>query len=261
MDFGGFSGSGVVEDFHRNNYDTEDRPGQGGRGPMVKPSGFQVSLLNSEVNSGAGTESQIESQISEKVQRDKDAAQLRAETLKKIRERREAQKKSDEKGLGGLDGQSMVSGVTGRSKSSRKSLKHGDKLDKRAYAMKKMRDRQNEQKMGGTVASSQFDGSVSKFSVGGTSARSGLDERARALKRMKEKEEKGKQLRLEKAQKKLDSVTELEELGNSKEVLTLTGPKLSSGHGSSKFELHPPVIDEPAKFIDHLGLSDLSKQL
>jgi hypothetical protein len=155
----------------------------------------------------------------------------------------------------------MVSGMTGRSKSSRKSLKHGDKLDKRAYAMKKMRDRQNEQKVGGTVASSQFDGSVSKFSVGGTSVRSGLDERAKALKRMKEKEEKGKQLRLAEAQKKLDSVTETEELANSKEVLTLTGPKLSSGHGSSKVNPHPSVIDEPARFIDNLGLSDLSKQL
>jgi hypothetical protein len=155
----------------------------------------------------------------------------------------------------------MVSGVTGRSKSSKKSLKHGDKLDKKTYAMKKMQDRKNEQKMGGTVASSQFDGSVSKFSAGDTSVRSGLDERAKALKKMKDREEKNKQRSLVEAQKKLDSVAETEELGNSKEVLTLTGPKHSSGHESSKFEPHPPVIYEPPNFIDHLGLSDLSKQL
>lgn len=155
----------------------------------------------------------------------------------------------------------MVSGVTGRSKSSKKSLKHGDGLDKKTYAMKKMRDRQNEQKMGGSVARSHFDGSVSKFSAGNTSVRSGLDERAKALKKMKEREEKKKQLRLAEAQKKLDSVTETEELANSKEILTLTGPKLSSGHGSSKPELPPPAFDDPPKYIDHLGLSDLSRQL
>jgi hypothetical protein len=90
---GGLRGSGIVEDFHKHNYESEVTPGQGGRPPQVRHSGFQVSLLNSEVNTEGGTESQI----SEKQQRDKDAAQLRAETLKGIRQRREEKKKSNEK--------------------------------------------------------------------------------------------------------------------------------------------------------------------
>jgi hypothetical protein len=93
LEVGGLGGSGVIEDFHRHNYDTVEIPGQAGRPPQVRPGGFQVSLLNSEVNTEGGTESQI----SEKQQRDKDAAQLRAETLKGIRQRREEKKISDEK--------------------------------------------------------------------------------------------------------------------------------------------------------------------